>query len=232
MAKLPVPTAKEINDAHLCAIEGAGIAIEHAMRCGKLLTAKKQSLKESKGHGSWEAWVEQWCKFGIRQAQRYMQASTKSVSRDAFDSIRQALGYDKPKDKPAAKEPLTGAKVEAGAGAEPVPAKPVATPEPAATKPEPAAVAATSEPEWTDEDEAAANAVAEADYIERTTEALAADDKLAEAFEQIKKQSILIAAANRARDHAMQQAAEAVRLLKARDREIARLQKQIKRQAA
>lgn len=103
----------------------------------------------------------------------------------------------------------------------------------AATKPaEAKPLEVEPEPEWTAEDEAEYMAQEEAGARARIEAAIAADDKLAEALEQIKQLSAELAVVKRSRDHYMNQAGEAVRLVKARDREIAKLKKQIARQAA
>jgi hypothetical protein len=85
-----------------------------------------------------------------------------------------------------------------------------------------------SAPEWTAEDEAQYLAQEEADARERIEAAMAADDKLAEAFEQIKKQAHEIAVLKKSRDHYMRQANEAVRLLKVEQRKVAKLERAAK----
>ena len=52
-------TANAINREHRLANQSADIAIEHAMRCGKLLSAQKKQLK----HGQFKPWVKANCEF-------------------------------------------------------------------------------------------------------------------------------------------------------------------------
>lgn len=94
-SNLPVPTAKQINDAHRCAKESAENAVEWAMKCGELLAAKKAEL----GRGNFDQWVADNCEFGRSSAYAYMKVAEKSSrGLDDLRSIQQALGY-KPKPK-------------------------------------------------------------------------------------------------------------------------------------
>lgn len=99
-------------------------------------------------------------------------------------------------------------------------------------EPAPKPLEITPEPEWTDEDEAQYMAEAERDAQARIETAMASDDRLAEAFAQIKAQQAEIVALKASRDHYQNQAGEAVRLVKARDREIEKLKRQLARAAA
>ena len=54
--------ADEINDEHELFIDSQKSAIEHAYRCGELLTAKKASM----AHGEWYPWINQNCNFKSR----------------------------------------------------------------------------------------------------------------------------------------------------------------------
>lgn len=210
MAKPPVPTAKEINEAHQFAREHIETAVEWAVKCGSLLARKKSDLK----HGEFEDWVEQWCEFKPRAARKYMQIAAETKSQNGiavpFSSMQQALGYDKP--KPATPNTTKGAVPVAKAPSEP----------PAEAKPQPGV---EPEPEWSAEDEATYMAEAQRDAQARIETAMAADDKLAAAFEQIREQQAEIVALKASRDHYQRQAGEAVRLVKARDRQIARMEK-------
>lgn len=89
-------SASSINEAHKQARANAEMAVDWAITCGELLTAKKQELP----HGEFGKWVEDNCTFSVREAQKYMAVNRKYVARDAIDftSIRGALGYtsDKP----------------------------------------------------------------------------------------------------------------------------------------
>jgi len=217
---LPVPTADDINKAHQFAKESAEMAVDHAINCGQMLAAKKSSLP----HGEFQAWVEKNCEFSDRQARRYMQAASKTDTRDRFDSLRQALGYDKPKPAPKETKPRQGA-----APAETVTDLPKpeqlkaakAKPEPAESDPD-----EPERPEW-EQDEDAALELAERDYQERIDKAMDADDRLAEAFAQIKQQSALIATLTLARDSYMNSQGEAVRQLKKERNKVARLEKEL-----
>jgi hypothetical protein len=61
--------AAEITAAHLAAIGAARTAIEHARRCGELLTQAKAAVP----HGQWLPWLAEHCPdIGARQAQKYM----------------------------------------------------------------------------------------------------------------------------------------------------------------
>lgn len=239
---LPAATAKNINDAHRCARESAENAIEWAMKCGQMLSAKKDSIKTERGHGTWETWVEENCDFSLRMAQRYMQAA-KNDTRVAFDSLRQALGYDKPKPKSDTQKGAvsvvnpeggrtTGAKEgteETGADrpAAPVfdePKSVVLRPEPESDEPE--------RPDIDDEEEAAALSRAEerakADRERRIDTILQAEDQLAEAVKQVAQQAALIGVLETTRDGYMRGKEAVTKLLQAEQRKVARLEKENK----
>jgi hypothetical protein len=240
VSKLPVPTAKEINDAHAYAKECAETAVEHAIKCGKLLARKKEQL----GRGDFDEWVKTYCDFGRSSAYAYLKVAARSPAElGDFRSIQHALGYEKPKEiSRTSSRPLDdSAASNSPKGAVPVvkapadrpeatgetgtdrPAAPISPPAPPVESPPPA------EGEWTPADEAAANAEAEADERERIAVAMTSDDKLAAAFEQIKQQAALLSVANAARNRAMNQAAEAVRLLKAEQRKVSRLERELEK---
>lgn len=97
----PLTCGEAINREHRLACETAGTAIEHIIRCGELLIDQKAHLQ----HGQFQGWVEENCEFSLRQAQRYMLVVTKkNDTRVVFNSLRQALGYDNPK-QPAERQP-------------------------------------------------------------------------------------------------------------------------------
>lgn len=226
-----VTTAKEINQAHQFAREHADTAIEWAITCGKLLAEKKAQL----GHGKFEEWVEQWCEFKPRAARKYMQVAVQSKGQNGtavpFSSMSECLGYDKPAAKSApAKEPLTGAKADAGAGKEPVPAEaPKTTPAPIATKPDPAPVLSTDEPERPDDHgEDDAIAAAEAELAASIDKVMQADDKLAAAHAEIKRQAAEIATLKISRDGYMRGKEAVTKLLKAEQRKVAALERKFK----
>lgn len=215
---LPVPTAKDINDAHLCAKECADLAVDHARRCGKLLIAKKDSMK----HGEWGEWIRLYCDFSHSTANIYMKAAVQIPNALGISAVRHLYPSgtpegQKPKDSPKGAVPVV--KAAPAATGETVierPAAPVSTVTPPAE----------AEPEWTEADEAAAHVEEEASVRERIEAALAADDKLAAAFEQIKQQQHEITVLKQSRDHYQRQAGEAVRLLKAEQRKVAKLERQ------
>lgn len=232
LTELPELASKQINEAHLFARECAETAIEHAKRAGELLAEAKMTLPR----GSFDSWVAKYCEFGRSMAYNYLKVSQSSNAVGLkYQSIRQALGYEsmKPSHKAKPNSPKGAVQVvnpkgtgETGADRPAAPASPPTPPQASASPP------SAGEPEWTDADEAAVVAEQDADEQSRIAKAMAADDKLAEAFAQIKLQAGEIAVLKRSRDHYMNQAGEAARLVQARDREIAKLKKQISRQAA
>lgn len=224
---LPVPTADEINKAHEFARESAGMAVEWAVKCGQLLAAKKASLR----HGEFQSWIEKNCEFTYSTAARYMKAGQNSTAVE-ISSIRHLF----PSGQPGHKPKPTNTPKEAASVTSPAdrPAL-VSALAPNATKkqreeqelPQKIAEIAPApefdfegyEPEDTDEFKA---------NIENV---LMADDKLAAMIEELKQVHRELAAVKSSRDHYMSQAGEAVRLLKARDREIERLKRQLSKAA-
>ncbi len=63
--------AAEIDQAHGQAVAAAGVAIEHARRCGELLTEAKTRI----GHGGFLDWLGKNCRVGERQARNYMRVA-------------------------------------------------------------------------------------------------------------------------------------------------------------
>lgn len=234
MSKLPVPTAKEINEAHDRAKALAENAVSWAIKCGQLLQRKKDEL----GHGKFGEWAKTYCDFSYRSARAYMQAAEKAKQNGSalpFSSVRQALEpppeskkQNSPKGAvPVMKAPADRPEATGETGAD-RPAAPIPPPATQQESPPPS----EGEPEWTEADEAEYHAQEEINARARIEAAIAADDKLAEALEQIRQLSAELAVVKRSRDHYMNQAGVAARLVKARDREIAKLKKQIARQAA
>ncbi len=214
-----IPTAGEINEAHRLAKGCAETAISHALECGKLLAAKKLALK----HGEFEAWVEGNCEFSPRQARRYIEVTAKSDTRVRFESMRQALGYDKPKpprtfEPEFPKETVSVVKAPQGAAEE------TGTDQPAVSS-DPPVLSERWEP---DEDEDAQLALAEKDYEQRVDQIMQADDAIAEAQAQLKQQSALIATLTLSRDGYLSGKNEVVKLLKKEQRKNDKLQKQLK----
>jgi hypothetical protein len=60
--------AAKINTEHAACLSAAQTTVEKAIEIGQLLTAAKEQVD----HGEWSGWVTDHCRFGIRQAQRYM----------------------------------------------------------------------------------------------------------------------------------------------------------------
>jgi phage N-6-adenine-methyltransferase len=81
--------ACEINREHKLARHSAENFVQHSIRCGELLTAKKAELR----HGEFKPWIAANCEFSYQSAARYMQvAEKKSLTRETFESLREALG--------------------------------------------------------------------------------------------------------------------------------------------
>jgi hypothetical protein len=93
--------AKEINTEHRLAGEAVQSALEHAMKCGELLTKAKEAV----GHGEWLPWLEKNCEVSDRQAERYMRlsihrAELANSTRGTDLSIREAVALlAEPKDE-------------------------------------------------------------------------------------------------------------------------------------
>lgn len=96
-----VPTAKAINREHRLAHESAESAVEHAIRCGELLRAKKDELD----HGEFIPWIAAKCEFSERLARAYMQVSKQNGNALPFSSLRRALGWDQEAERPTFREP-------------------------------------------------------------------------------------------------------------------------------
>jgi hypothetical protein len=224
MAKLPVHTAKEINEAHQFAKECAENAVEWAIKCGRMLARKKDEL----GRGGFDGWLETYCDFGRSMAYNYMKAAKSSNALDGFTSIRQALGIEsKPKAKPNAPKgtvPVvnpkgtgeTGTDRPAASAVQPSAATPASSPQ--AGEPE--------RPEWEPEDDALL-AETEKQIAASTDKVMAADDKLAAAHAEIKRQAAEIAVLKLSRDSAMNARAAAIKQLQAEQRKVARLEKEL-----
>lgn len=73
-----------INEAHSACCQAAGDALNHAMRCGDLLSEAKLGCQ----HGSWLTWLTENFDGSPRTARLYMQLS---VNRDKIESKRQDL---------------------------------------------------------------------------------------------------------------------------------------------
>lgn len=236
---VPAVTAKNINEAHRCARESAENAVEWAVKCGHLLAAKKDEI----GRGNFDQWVADNCDFGRSSAYAYIKVAEKSSrGLDDLRSIQQALGYDKPKQKTdipkgavSVVNPDGGRTTGAKEGTEETgkdrPAAPVSTLAPNVTikqQPEPEIPQKTTEvtpaPDfdfdgYEPEDDDA--------YKQNIENVMMADDKLAAMREELKQVHRELAAVKLSRDHYQSEAGAAVRLVKARDREIEKLKRQL-----
>lgn len=82
--------ADEINHEHELCLLGQKDAVEHAFRCGYLLSEQKASLE----HGEWLPWVMMNCRFSDETARKYMLLSSNSNrgwNLSDVTSIRSAL---------------------------------------------------------------------------------------------------------------------------------------------
>lgn len=234
-SKLPAPTAKDINEAHRLARASAETAVGHAIRCGQML----MKVKESVPHGSFQDWVARKCDFSERTARVYMQAANQNGSALPFSSLRAFIEVEK---KPSKKQPDTTAPSVKGAVMNP--------PESAAQGSE-ARNRSTPSGEESGAREAARSPVREVapkvaevtpapdfdftDYEPEDDDAyktnvenvMRADDKLAAMREELKQTHRELQGMKSSRDHYQSQAGEAVRLVKARDREIEKLKKEL-----
>lgn len=220
--KLPAEiSAKRINEQHRLAKESAETAIEHAVLCGELLAEQKSRLK----HGEFQEWIEKHCDFAYSTASRYMTAAKQISTGVEFSSLSHLFPSGK-KPKPAAQistavEISTQAKpaVMEAARAVHIPTKTEAL-QPAA---EPvAAVPPPNDFDFTDyepEDEDA--------FRSNIENVLMADDKLAAMVEELKKLHRELQVMKESRDHYQNQAGQAARIVKQRDREIEKLKKQL-----
>lgn len=226
-----VATAKQINEQHRLARASAETAIEHAVLCGQMLLDKKFEV----GHGKFEAWVEKNCDFSVRQARRYIQAS-KGEGSAAFDSLRQALGYDRPSKKTEQKQSETHSKSDTCVRFE---ATRIDTPDPDSVVldvPKPGPLAPTStrsesrtdpienepeRPEWDAQEDAALEA-ASLELMASAERALGSD-----AITEIKRLTAELSAVKLSRDGYMDGKAEITRLLQAEQRKAERLLKRV-----
>lgn len=223
---LPAPTAKEINDAHKLAKACAETAVENAIRCGELLSAKKADLDR----GEFDPWIEKNCEFSRSSAYAYMKvAANSSRALDDFRSIQQALGYEKPKPTTntpkgavsVVKAPDDGQEATEETGND-RPAAPAFT----GHKTDDMAPDDDAPERPDDADEDAALAAAEADYSRRVDAVMQSDDKLSEARAQLKQQSALVATLEITRDSYMRGKDAVTKMLQAEQRKVAKLEKE------
>jgi len=245
--KLPVPTAKEINEAYRLSCSSAVTAVQHAIRCGRMLSQKKAELDR----GDFDSWIEKHCEFGRTTAYKYIQAAAKSstavndssnaaAAAAAFPSIRGLLGIE---SKPSKKQhPDTTARSVKGAVMNPpesaaqgseagnrnMPSGEESGAREAARSPvreEPSTpIAVAPEPEY---DPAGYDPEDDDAFKANIENVLMADDKLAAMMGELKQLHRELQGLKSSRDHYQSQAGEAVRLVKARDREIERLKRDL-----
>lgn len=75
-------SSSKINYYHEVSKQGAGLAIEAALRCGiELFKAKLEHV------GTFEQWIEENCEFGRAMAYRYLQLVQKAVGADDLPKL-------------------------------------------------------------------------------------------------------------------------------------------------
>lgn len=231
-SKLPVPAAKDINEAHRLARSAAETAVGHAIRCGQLLAQMKESLP----HGAFQDWVSRKCEFSERTARVYMQAAGQNGSALPFSSLRAFIEVEK---KPSKKQPDTTAPSVKGAVMNPPEAAaqgsearnrntPSGENSGQVRPPAPASVSEPDDPERPDDvDEDAALAAAEADYTRRVDAVMQADDALTEMRAQLKQQAALIGTLEMTRDGYMRGKDAVTKMLQAEQRKTTKLEKDL-----
>lgn len=219
MTKALVPTAKEINEAHQFAKDHAATAVDWAVKCGQLLTAKKASLK----HGEWQDWVRLYCEFGLSTAKLYMKAGEQNANALAFSAVRHLFpGNDPQREKPAkAPAPVT---IDAKQPDWQKPAQPAPVAKPESAKPV-EAPAPEPEDDSDEQEELALFQKAEAEYTDSIERVMSSDDRLAAAHAEIKRQAAEIAALKISRDGLQNRCGELVRMLKKEQALVAKLKK-------
>lgn len=230
-SNLPAATAKSINEAHQCAMESAENAVEWAIKCGQLLVAKKEELK----HGEFQAWIEKNCKFAYSTASRYMKAAQNSTAVEISSLSRLFPSGAKPKsDTPKGAVSVVKPKGTEETGAD-RPAAPATSPA-RASQPSGAEIRPEARP--ADHVEVAPAPDFDFDgyepedddaYKQNIENVMMADDKLAAMREELKQVHRELAAVKSSRDHYQSEAGAAVRLIKARDREIEKLKRQLEK---
>jgi hypothetical protein len=199
-----------------------------------MLASKKDEL----GRGKFDEWVKTYCKFGRAMAYNYMKAAESSNAVRRFETVRQALGYEsmKPGHKPQPKAetnspkgavPVVNPKGTGETGND----RPAAPPTPAASA-TPSPPPSEGEPERPDDlhdDELLART--EAEVAASVEKVMQADDKLAAAYAEIKRQAAEIATLKISRDGYMNRANELTRLLKKEQSKVTAIEKKMKRAA-
>lgn len=238
-AELPVPTAKEINDAHRMARSSAETAVQHAIRCGQMLERKKAELDR----GEFDGWVQKHCEFGRRMAYNYIKAgnscnalhdsSTAAAAAATFSSLRGLLGIEskpqKKQDKPdtsaqgvkgAVMNPPESAAQGSEAGNR---SKPIGVDVGPVRPPVPAPESDSDEPERPDDvDEDAALAAAEREFMASAEKAIGTD-----AVAEIRRLTAELSVVKLSRDGYMNGKDAITRMLKAEQRKTERLERQL-----
>jgi hypothetical protein len=229
--------ANEINRQHRLAKETASQAVDHALAVGELLAQVKGELP----HGSFEAWVEANCDFAPRTARAYMKVAQNGNALPNYPSLRQALGWsDAPK---AAKTDTPKGAVSVVKAAAPAATEETGDDRPAAPATPPAAEAAIAsdaagvpaggeddipaEYVLTADEVADLDAAAAREEAESVQRVMSADDRLAAAHAEIKRQAAEIAALKISRDGFMGGKAEVMNLLQREQRKTAALQRKL-----
>lgn len=229
-SKLPAPTAKDINEAHRLARSSAETAVQHAIRCGRMLIQV----------GGDQGWVERHTEVAWSTAKRYMSAARKNAQGIAFESLRHCFPSGQ-KTRAAAEKgdkPATAVAKNGSPTAAPV----ISTPKSKSEMGPPAAAAVAfsppapepddpERPDVNDEEEDAALERAEArakeDRDRRIDKVLESSDQLAESLRQVEQQAALIGTLETTRDGYMRGKDTVTRLLQAEQRKVARLEKEI-----
>jgi hypothetical protein len=232
----PDPSAKDVNDAHRLARANAETAVEHAVRCGKLL----QKIKRELPHGSFQAWIEKHCDFTDKQARRYIKASTKVGLAAQIGSLTHLLGEVRtPKigltiDKKASEKTQvvdsTGTKTDARVrfDYDKSSAKKATPPESSAARKSVTTTADTESEMPSVEEIEDLEARTDIEWAASITKLLESDDRLAAAAVEIKRQSAEIAQLKISRDGFMTGKSSALQLLKTEQRKVAALERKLK----
>lgn len=211
---LPAANADNINEAHRKARSSAETAVQYAIQCGKLLTRLKDSLPR----GEFDAYIKDYFDFGRATAYNYMKHSKSSNALDGSAVRHLFPSGRKPKPAPRTFPPHTpkgAVSVVNPKGTEETgkdrPAAPIYEPDIEAWEPE--------------EDEEAHLEQAEKEYAASIDKVMAADDKLAAAHAEIKRQAAEIASLKISRDGFQTRCDVLVKSIKSLQRENAKLKR-------
>lgn len=158
------------------------------------------AVRDGGEHGEFRKWIERNTEIAHSTATRYMKAARQNATAVAFSSLRGLF--------PSGQKPETKA------------AKPESQPFEVPAKPVEVAPAPEFDPDgYEPEDDEA--------YQSNVENVMMADDKLGAMREELKRVHRELAAVKASRDHYQSEAGAAVRLVKARDRDIEKLRKQL-----